>query len=301
MSAKSETPQAEGTVFLLGWKNIVEGGESLSGRYETPTRLTRIDIQIRLPAHLQLPEDRCENEGEILGFCLRMTNWLMRERKLGRYLDVEIFEEIPLEPFATMLKLNWPHCYKWAYWGVLIREHREELRIEQDEKGIWRLETQKGQEERIVRESNTTKPAPLRYPLQENVEGELELVTAKLAKMFSREANPNALALVRWIDGKNGEKFIAQLAQDLCQNLYGEEAARWLSAEMLLPILQQVIPTLLTEELRARARAEEKGLEAMGETGAKERKRLEEAAARPPGRPSSEAASGKIAASAAQA
>ena len=245
-----------------------------NSRYLEPTKIQLVPATITLPEHIELPLDRADHERKIIAFAWKMHNWLHREWELGRRLELAELRETPLEPFATMLKANWPQMYEICGWHRLLREDRGTLHVH-EEGGVWYFESRA---ETLQRHAPAPPPPPPPV-FAPDADSELELVAAKLERLFS-PSNPNLLSTVRALTGRDSERFLLRMARDYCQYLYPGEPARFLTPELLLPILQQVLPSFLTEELCERANLPLRAIEELGEKGRLERERLEELAER---------------------
>ncbi len=263
--------------FLLGFEFHIVNEEVTNKRFLPRQHLHRPPVWVDLPPHLELPLDRAYYKSEMIALAWKMHNWLKREWELGRLLHIERTDFFPLEPFASMLGNNWPDTYKIAGWHQLILDQRENLKV-YEENGVWTLETEKSYAER-----HAPPPPPPVFHYAESQEAELDLIGRKLERLFSNE-NPNRVSTVRRVLSPSGEDFVKQMARDFCQHMYVENRAsspaKYLSPELLLPILQQILPSLITEELATKANAPLKPLEELGAHAKAERERLEQAAGR---------------------
>lgn len=264
------------STFILGREFHIVEGENTNKRFVQPQRILTPKVLLELPAHIVLPPDSAHYESEILALAWKMHLWLLREWELGRYQHVQNNSFIPLEPFGEMLGLNWPDSYEICGWSRALHSDREQLLVHEDE-GNWRIETKS---EYAIRK--LPPPSPPSFSFCSTQEEELELVAGKLERLFSPE-NPNRVSTVRKILSPSGTSFMEQMAKDFCHHLYVENhvssPSQHLSPELLLPILQQLLPALITEELAARAHAPLAPLEELGEAARAERQRLEGLAA----------------------
>jgi len=265
------------SAFILGNNLQIVEGANTNKRFEQPQQLIFTPVLLQLPAHISMPADLPHYKSEILALAWKMHNWLLKEWELGRYKHMENSSNVPLEPFANMLRMNWPNCYEICGWSNALHSDRLTLKV-YEENGIWTLE-----EESIWLKRHEPAPPPPVFQYLESQEAELDLVGKKLERLFSSE-NPNRISTVRKVLSPSGETFIQQMAKDFCLHLYVKNRtsspAKHLTPELLLPILQQVLPKLITEELAGKANAPLAPLEELGAQAKAERERLEQAAGR---------------------
>ncbi len=265
--------------YILGSRVVVSSTPLANKRFEAPGNYSTVPVLLDLPEHLPVPLDQPEFESDIIKLAWKMHNWLLREWELGKRLECAGVRGVPMEPFASMLAYNWPNCYKICKWYDRVHSDRLDLLVHEED-GVWYFEHQYEYDTRHA----PPPPEPV-FTFLENAEEELELIAVKLEKLFSKD-NPNLVSTVRRLLGPQGTAFMQQMARDYCKFLYPSSTgkdyapARHLTAEKLLPVLEQLIPNLITEEIRERALVPLKPLEELGAQAKAERERLEQAAGR---------------------